>query len=353
MSWYSQMMKSGELARERNRREERREQGQRYGHKFVAQYQLAALDKEKRMVEKELERIRKGIHRIPKLQDSKQTRGNNIVAVSSPRFLEQKPRQHAINSDYSKDADHLYGAILFLQNNPSALVPILNAHTQSGSYLETLERVTPLTNKRQGKTKQSYVPKYLQERESKSERSDVVSKYSTLLQRPKSPFLNRNSPLLNTKQRNNPLLNTKLGNSPLLNTEQGNSPLLNTNERNSPLLNTKQGNSPLLNTNQGNSPFVLNTKQRISPFLHTKQRNSPLTPVLHLHHGTPETLDFRNNNMTSRSDIGGQNDVDNADGTYTSNDGSNTNRSTFLTEPPDEVIITSISFPFKVHILFS
>ncbi|XP_045199833.2 uncharacterized protein LOC123554042 [Mercenaria mercenaria] len=211
MSWYNQMMKSQELARERNRREERRQQGEKYGPQFVAKYHLAALDKEKKIIEKELERIRKGIHRPPKLDDHVHNKANHILTVPSAHFRESKHHNQTINPEYSKEEDHLYDAILFLQNNPSALVPILSAHAQSDAYLETLERITPrLTNDAPPNT--SFVPKYLKEHASKSEKADLVNKYTALLHR-HSPILRRNSPLASRKKIDSPVTHRD---SPLL-----------------------------------------------------------------------------------------------------------------------------------------
>lgn len=211
MSWYAQMMKSQELVRERNRRVERRQQGERYGPMFVAKYHLAALDKEKKMIEKELERIRKGIHKTPKLEDSVQNKANHILSVTTPRFLEQKSESPAINPEYSKAEDHLYDAIVFLQNNPSALVPILSAHAQSDAYFETLERISPMLRK-DPPQKKSFLPKYLTENVTKSEKNDLLSKYETLLHR-NSPVLRRNSPLTKRKNINSPVTHRD---SPLL-----------------------------------------------------------------------------------------------------------------------------------------
>lgn len=202
MSWYAQMMKSQELARERNRRDARRIESERHGPQFVAKYRIATLDKEKKIIEKELERIRKGVHRPPRLADTVNTKGNHVLTIPSPRVSEHRPHINSINPEYSKDENKLYDAILFLQNNPSALVPILSAHAQSDAYFETLERVTPrLAN--DISENDTIKPRYLREAVSRAERDDLVNKYTILLHR-HSPELRRNSPLLN-RQRNSPI----------------------------------------------------------------------------------------------------------------------------------------------------
>lgn len=218
MSWYSQMLKSQELARERNRREERRVRGEKYGPQFVANYHLAELNKEKRLIEKELERIRKGIHRQPKLDEHVHSKANHILSVPSANYKHQQ----TINPEYSKEEDHLYDAILFLQNNPSALVPILSAHAHSDAYLETLERITPrLTSDAPPNT--TFKPKYLTERISRNEKAELVNKYTALLQR-HSPILRRSSPLTSRRRVNSPLTHRD---SPLLHdSTQRDSPLL-------------------------------------------------------------------------------------------------------------------------------
>jgi hypothetical protein len=215
------MMKSTEMARERNRREARRAQGEKYGPQFVAQYRLAVLDKEKRLIEKELERIRKGIHRTPRTENSDQNKIKCAGDILSPRH-EHKRHESAINPEYSKDENHLYNAILFLQNNPSALVPILTAHAQSDAYLETLERITPrLTAETQPKP--AFVPKYLTEKVSRTEKDDLLKKYTALLHR-HSPVLRRNSPLLKRTYRNSPVRDSPLLHDRLAHSEDKESP---------------------------------------------------------------------------------------------------------------------------------
>jgi hypothetical protein len=228
MSWYSQMLKSQELARERNRREERRVRGEKYGPQFVANYHLAELNKEKRLIEKELERIRKGIHRQPKLDEHVNHRANHILSVP-PNYKHQQ----TINPEYSKEEDHLYDAILFLQNNPSALVPILSAHAHSDAYLETLERVTPrLTHDAPPNT--TFKQKYLSQGVSRTEKAELVNKYTALLQR-HSPMLRRSSPLTSRRKVNSPL--THRDSHLLHNTAHRDSPLLyDATHRDSPLL---------------------------------------------------------------------------------------------------------------------
>lgn len=208
MNWYSHMMKSYEIARAQNQRMERRMQGERFGPDFMAQARLAALDKEKKLIQRELERIRKGIHRPPKVGASS-LKNTHVLAVNSPRNLPSMETDYANNSidpEYSSDENKLYDAILFLQNNPSALVPILAAHSRSDAYLETLERISPRfaqddTEKTYTQQKSTFVPRYLQERATKAEKSELLNKYTSLLHR-HSPVLRKSSPHLKTLKPN-------------------------------------------------------------------------------------------------------------------------------------------------------
>ncbi|KAH3798051.1 uncharacterized protein LOC127837899 [Dreissena polymorpha] len=198
MSWYSQMIKSQELARSKNRREAKRAESQLLGAEFVAQYRLAALDKEKRLIEKELERIRQGVHKPPKVGQNVKERDKHVLTVTSPRQKNAvttrlikdfgvSPVTHHIDTAYSNDEKKLYGAIVFLKNNPSALVPILAAHAQSDAYLNTLGRLTPFLEPEESKSK-PIVPRYLQENYNDTEKAELLNRYSLLL--------NRNSPIL-------------------------------------------------------------------------------------------------------------------------------------------------------------
>lgn len=187
-SWYSQMVKSQETARERNKREQRRlqlELDQKHGPEFAAKYRVKELNREQRIVSKELERIRKGVHKPLA----------NEYTASTPA---EKRAPFSISAvTYSREETTLYKAMLFLQNNPSALIPIVDAHSQSRAYLETLQRISPSLTPEPKK----FVPKYL-----KSVRGDEhsygvshqMSKYSTLLYR-QSPILRKNSPLMQRK----------------------------------------------------------------------------------------------------------------------------------------------------------
>jgi len=218
MSWYAQMMKSQEIARGKNKREARRAENQKCGTEFVAQYRLAAIDKERKLIEKELERIRAGIHRPPKLDDKVRSKEKHVLTVTSPTRLRPTPLfggkgldkdgerssgmpgsflTQSINPVYSEDETKLYDAILFLQHNPSALVPILAAHAQSDAYLETLGRITPrLQSGRKDADLpiQPFVPSYLRDKATKTEKVDMLNKYTALLHR-HSPILRKSSPL--------------------------------------------------------------------------------------------------------------------------------------------------------------
>ncbi|KAL4218581.1 hypothetical protein ACF0H5_021171 [Mactra antiquata] len=251
MSWYSQMMKSQELARERNRRDARRLESQRHGPQFVAKYRLAALDKEKRIIEKELERIRKGVHRAPKLTDVVNSKGNHVLTIPSPRLTDQRPQFNSINPEYySKDENKLYDAILFLQHNPSALVPILSAHAQSDAYFETLERITPrLSDEFQTRENKIIKTQLMQEHMTRIEREELINKYSVLLHR-HSPELRKSSPLLN-RHKNSPV---QRKDSPLLQDAAYNSPR-QTPPRNINLQDSTDGR----NTNQS-SIFLTNNE---------------------------------------------------------------------------------------------
>lgn len=201
MNWYSHMMRSYEVARAENQRMERREQGNKYGPEFVAQTRLAALNKEKRMIERELERIRKGIHRQPQLGDIVQRKEGHVLTVKSPLKSDTNENDMEYNSapiepEYSVEESKLYDTILFFHNNPSALVPILAAHARSDAYLETLERISPrlsVENNKESSQKQKFVPRYLKENFNKhSEKSELLNKYTSLLQR-HSPELRRHT----------------------------------------------------------------------------------------------------------------------------------------------------------------
>ncbi|WAR31636.1 hypothetical protein MAR_034178 [Mya arenaria] len=232
MSWYSHMMRSQEIARGKNRREARRAENRRVGAEFVAQYRLAALDKEKKMIEKELERIRQGVHRPPKLDDRAKEKDKHVLTVTSPRYKQMNTQRkqyddneksnafvtQSINPVYSEDENKLYDAIVFLQNNPSALVPVLAAHAKSDAYLETLGRITPHLKSAQGEN-QPFVPRYLQDKATNTEKAVLLNKYTSLLHR-SSPILRRSSPL-RTRPSGGPLTNRE---SPLLQGEHaGNS----------------------------------------------------------------------------------------------------------------------------------
>lgn len=210
MNWYSHMMKSHEVARARNQRMERRQQFERYGPGFVTKTRIAALNHEKRMIERELERIRKGVHRPPKFVEPLQQKDGQILtikAVPKPSFglpsMEKHVDSNSIDPEYSSEENKLYDAILFLQNNPSALVPILTAHARSDAYFETLERISPrlTSDSKETTEKQTFVPRYLQERSSKGEKVELLNKYTSLLHR-HSPDLRKNSPALKSVKLN-------------------------------------------------------------------------------------------------------------------------------------------------------
>ena len=200
------MMKSHEIARAQNQRIERRIKGNRFGPDFVEQTRMAAIEKEKRMIQRELERIRKGVHRPPRFGQSprKATHILNVnsyasVTISLPS-LETDYVYNSINPEYSKGEEKLYDSIVFLQNNPSALVPILDAHAQSDAYLETLERISPrITGNVEEPVvpahRSPFVPRYLKERSVKSDKALLLRKYESLL-RSHSPILRKKNPAM-------------------------------------------------------------------------------------------------------------------------------------------------------------
>ena len=195
-SWYSQLLKSQETAREQNRREQRRlqlELDQKHGIEFAARYRVKELDREQRLVSKELDRIRKGVHK-PLAHE---------YVVSSPAD-KRSPIivvDHKSQVRYSHEEATLYKSMVFLQNNPSALIPLISAHSQTPGYYETLERLTPGLAP---DPKTIFIPNYKAGRGSLDERDQRGTKYSKLSYR-KSPVLRKNSPL--SMHRNSPLVN--------------------------------------------------------------------------------------------------------------------------------------------------
>ena len=195
-SWYSQLLKSQETAREQNRREQRRlqlELDQKHGIEFAARYRVKELDREQRLVSKELDRIRKGVHK-PLAHE---------YVVSSPAD-KRSPIivvDHKSQVRYSHEETSLYKSMVFLQNNPSALIPLISAHSQTPGYFETLERLTPGLAP---DPKTIFTPNYKAARDSLDERDQRGTKYSKLSYR-KSPVLRKNSPL--SMHRNSPLVN--------------------------------------------------------------------------------------------------------------------------------------------------
>ena len=203
-NWYAQMVKSQETARERNRREQRRLQihlDQRSGPEFTAKYRVKELNREQRIISKELDRIRKGIHKPPAHE----------YAASSPVEKREVFSFSDLKSAvfYSQEETNLYRTMVFMQNNPSALVPIVDAHAQSQAYFETLQRVTPSFTP---SPRELFVPNYLKRfkgTEVPEERHLNITKYSALLYR-QSPVLRKNSPVIqgNTSslKRNSPVV---------------------------------------------------------------------------------------------------------------------------------------------------
>ena len=68
MSWYETQFKNLQVARQRNKQEERRLQlvlDRKHGLRAIHEWRLEEVNKEQRLVERELERIRMGIHKVP------------------------------------------------------------------------------------------------------------------------------------------------------------------------------------------------------------------------------------------------------------------------------------------------
>ena len=195
MNWYSQMIKSQETVRERNRREQRRFQLQldeKHGPEFAAKYRVKELNREQRIVSKELERIRKGVHKplAHEYMASSPTEKRAPVIVVD----------HKSTVGYTQEETSLYKAMLFLQNNPAALVPIISAHSQSQAYFDTLERISPNLTPQ---PRTSFVPNYLKTNKGTLDEDPLVTKYSALLYR-QSPVLRKNSPF--SRHRKSPVV---------------------------------------------------------------------------------------------------------------------------------------------------
>lgn len=200
------MVKSQDTAREQNKREQRRLQvhfSQKNGPEFAAKYRLKELNREQRIISKELDRIRKGIHK---------PLANEYAASSQGEKRDMFIRFSEIKSTaiYSQAETDLYRTMVFMKNNPSALVPIVDAHSHSQAYIDTIQRCTP------GFTpspREQFVPNYLKRFngiEISEGKNPYTTKYSALLYR-QSPLLSKNIPTTNERNlRSN-------GNGPVVN----------------------------------------------------------------------------------------------------------------------------------------
>ena len=204
-NWHAQMVKSQETAREQNRREQRRLQvhlDQKNGPEFAAKYRLKELNREQRIIGKELDRIRKGVNKPLA----------NEYAASCPVEKRDMFRFSDLKSTviYSQAETNLYRTMVFMQNNPSALVPIVDAHSHSQAYFDTIQRCTP------GFTpspREQFVPHYLKRfkgTDVSEEKNPYTTKYSAILYR-QSPLLRKNSPVTHERNvssnRNGPVVN--------------------------------------------------------------------------------------------------------------------------------------------------
>lgn len=190
MNWYSQMIKSQETARERNKREQRRLQlqmVQKHGPEFAAKYRVKELNREQKIISKELDRIRKGVHKPL----TNEYTASSPVEKKTP-FTFSAPKSTVI---YTREETNFYKAMLFLQNNPSALVPVVNAHSHSYAYYETLHRMSPGVTP---EPQRSFAPSYLKRSKETAIPDPTLVKYSALLYR-QSPMLRKNSPIFHLK----------------------------------------------------------------------------------------------------------------------------------------------------------
>ena len=287
-SWYSQLLKSQETAREQNRREQRRlqlELDQKHGIEFAARYRVKELDREQRLVSKELDRIRKGVHK-PLAHE---------YVVSSPAD-KRSPIivvDHKSQVRYSHEETSLYKSMVFLQNNPSALIPLISAHSQTPGYFETLERLTPGLAP---DPKTIFTPNYKAARGSLDERDQRGTKYSKLSYR-KSPVLRKNSPL--SMHRNSPLVNK----SPTEEDIKDHDGSLKHAHRSSPVdLKHAHRSSPVdLKHAHRSSPVDLKHAHRSSPVdLKHAHRSSPVD-LKHAHRSSP--VDLKHGQRSSPVDL--------------------------------------------------
>ena len=276
-SWYSQLLKSQETAREQNRREQRRlqlELDQKHGIEFAARYRVKELDREQRLVSKELDRIRKGVHKPlahEYVVSSQADKRSPIIVVD-----------HKSQVRYSHEEASLYKSMVFLQNNPSALIPLISAHSQTPGYYETLERLTPGLAP---DPKTIFTPNYKAGRGSLDGRDQRGPKYSKISYR-KSPVLRKNSPL--SMHRNSPLVNK----SPTEEDMKDHDGSLKHAHRLSPVdLKHAHRSSPVdLKHAHRSSPEDLKHAQRSSPVdLKHAHRSSPMD-FKHAHRSSPEDL---------------------------------------------------------------
>ena len=189
-NWHAQMVKSQDTAREQNRREQRRlkvQLDQKSGPEFAAKYRLKELNREQRIISRELDRIRKGVHK---------PLSNEYAAYSSfeKRDVFRLSGFKSTVISYSPAETNLYRTMVFMQNNPSALVPIVDAHSHSQEYFDTIQRCTP------GYTpspREQFVPNYLKrfkDTHLSEEKNLYDAKYSAILYR-QSPALRKNNPV--------------------------------------------------------------------------------------------------------------------------------------------------------------
>ena len=91
---------------------------------------------------------------------------------------------------YSQAETNLYRDMVFMQNNPSALFPNVDAHSHSQAYVDTIQRCTS------GFTptpREQFVPHYLKRYEDTDvfeDKNPYTTKYSAILYR-QSPVLRK------------------------------------------------------------------------------------------------------------------------------------------------------------------
>ena len=93
---------------------------------------------------------------------------------------------------------NLYRTMVFKQNNPSALVPIVDAHSHSQAYFDTIQQCTPGFTPSPREQCVTHYLKRFNGTDASEEKNSYSTKYSTILYR-QSPVLRKNSPVAHDK----------------------------------------------------------------------------------------------------------------------------------------------------------